>query len=161
MKKNKFIQSVINVLEKNIEDTKGTIQRTIQASIDAPGAMQSYSDTTKSEMGRMAGAFQKSLSEYYRAVGILQKMMNLSSLVEADYVKIGSIVEITDDNGKKDSYLVLPAGGGIKIEDQGKIIVVITPQAPVAAALLGKKQGENIELKIGNSTRKLTVLNIS
>ena len=122
--------------------------------------MQSYSDTTKSEMGRMADALQKSLSEYCRAVGILKKMGDLSSLAEADYVKIGSIVEVTDDNGKKDSYFILPVGGGTKIKNQGKIIVVITPQAPVAAALLGKKQGENIELKIGNSTRELTVLSI-
>jgi transcription elongation GreA/GreB family factor len=160
MKKNKFIQSVINVLEKNIEDTEGRIQRTIQASIDAPGAMQSYSDTTKSEMGRLADALQKSLSEYYHAIGLLQKMMNLSSLAEVDFVKIGSVVEVIDDNGKKDSYLVLPVGGGIKIENQGKIIVVVTPQAPVTAALLGKKQGENVELKIGNSTRKLTVLSV-
>ena len=160
MNKNELLQSIISTLKKNIENAGGRAQTVLQALIDAPGAMQSHSDTTKSQMGRIADALQKSLSEQNSALNILQSMANFSLPFGVGRVEIGSLVEVADDSGEKESYLILPAGGGIEIDVQDKTILVVTSQAPIATALINKKQGESVELKIGRLTRKLTILDV-
>jgi len=42
--------------------------------------------------------------------------------------------------------MMLPAGGGMSLASQGLEFIVITPDSPIGAALLGKHVGDTIEL---------------
>jgi transcription elongation GreA/GreB family factor len=160
MNKSELLQKVIDVLQKNIEGVERRAQTATQASIDAPGAMQSHSDTTKSQMGQIANALQKSLSEQQLAMSALQTMISMSRPSEAKFVEEGSLVEVTDGGSENEFYLILPAGGGIEIEDRERTILIVTPQAPIAITLMGMRQGESVEFRINRLARKLTILNI-
>lgn len=160
MEKSKLLKDVINALKKNIESIEKNVETMTQALIDAPGAMQSHSDTTKSQMGHMVDALQKSLSEQSHTLSILQGMTNSSSSIKPGHVKIGTLVEVADDNNEKGLYLILPAGGGMKIGNEDGTVMVVTPRAPIAATIIGKKRGDVTELKIGHLTKRLTILDI-
>jgi len=161
MTKKELLQSVIDTLKKNMESAEERLKTIVQAAVDAPGAMQSYSDTTKSQMGQIADELQRSLTEQSLTLGILQSMVSSYSLFDdVGCVKIGSFVEVLDENTEREFYLILPAGGGIEISDQGREILVISSHAPIATALIGKKPGEKIGLKIGQLQRNLTIVNI-
>jgi len=160
MNKSELLQKVIDVLRGNIESVERRAQTATQASIDAPGAMQSHSDTTKSQMGQIANALQKSLSEQQHAMSALQTMVSMSRPGEAKFVGEGTLVEVTDGSSEKELYLILPAGGGIEIEDGENTILVVTSQAPIAVALIGMRRGESVEFGVDRLVRKLTVLDI-
>lgn len=64
-------------------------------------------------------------------------------------VGVGAIVEIEDpDSGEGRTLFVAPVGAGITLTGPGGdgILSVITPASPVGKAVLGRKEGELIEI---------------
>ena len=79
-------------------------------------------------------------------------------LTPTDTVKHGALVEAEDDDGEASFYFVAPEGGGTKL--QGGVLVV-TPLSPVGAALIGKREGDEVELRVAGKARVLTILRVS
>ena len=64
-------------------------------------------------------------------------------------VAVGAIVEIEDpDSGEGRTLFVAPVGAGITLTGPGGdgILSVITPASPVGKAVLGRKEGELVEI---------------
>jgi len=59
---------VIGKIEKEIAKDEGTLAGLRQASIDAPGAMESHSDTNKFQSGSLANSVGLLIEEKYTAV---------------------------------------------------------------------------------------------
>jgi transcription elongation GreA/GreB family factor len=54
-----------------------------------------------------------------------------------------------------------PRAGGTELEFDGREILVITPQSPLGSQLVGKKQGERLQLTIAGSKNQYRVLAVS
>ena len=63
-----------------------------------------------------------------------------------DGAAIGSLITLEDEYGDSDQYYIVNYVGGIEIEAEGEIIYCLSKQAPIAQALLGKKEGDRIEV---------------
>ena len=57
-------------------------------------------------------------------------------------------------------YFVAPQGGGLVTRVEGRAVQVITPQSPLGEALLGKKVGDVIQVKLRSGSREYTVVSI-
>ena len=59
------------------------------------------------------------------------------------------------ENGRKNGYLLLEAsgGGGASVLYNGEKYMVITAESPLGKALMGKKAGDEVELKTSRLTR--------
>jgi transcription elongation GreA/GreB family factor len=63
-------------------------------------------------------------------------------------IDLGALVEL--ELGKERSwYFVGPRAGGTEVEQNGTSILIITPQSPLGAQLLGRKEGERLKIKVG------------
>ena len=58
-------------------------------------------------------------------------------------------------------YFVVPQGGGLVTEVDGKPLQVITPHSPLGEKLLGKKMGDAVRVELRNGTREYQILTIS
>lgn len=115
----------ISVLEKGITDAK-------KARDSAPSAMESHSDTTRSEQENLVLALTKSLSDL--------KSLSKQPLSASRYY------ELTSPNSFL-KFIVVPDGlGGQKIDD----IVLISSKSPLALQLSVKNPGDSIIFN-GNS----------
>lgn len=54
-------------------------------------------------------------------------------------------------------YFIGPSAGGTEVESEGHQVLVITPSSPMGKQLLGKRQGEQFSLQIGNQATPVTV----
>lgn len=160
MTKHELLQHVIETIMLDIEKAEKSFVTTKQAAIDAPGAMQSHSDTTKSQMSRLAETIQRSIEEKNLALRILQNMAQSVLPLYTGVIKIGSVVEALTEHGERETYFILPVGGGIEIVDNDQTIVVITTRAPIAVALIGKRQNQIVRLRVGSQQRELTIVDI-
>jgi transcription elongation GreA/GreB family factor len=102
--------------------------RSLEASYLARGQAQQLADT------------EQALLEF--------KNMVLRDLGPQDRVEMGALVELT---GKKEKamYFVGPKAGGTEIEQDGQEVMVITPQSPLGRQIVGRKQGETLQLEVG------------
>ncbi len=58
-------------------------------------------------------------------------------------------------------YFVVPQGGGLITDVDGKPLQVITPHSPLGEKLLGKKVGDAFEVELRNGVRHYEVTSIS
>ena len=84
--------------------------------------------------------------------------LSAMALTPTDSVKPGALVEAEDEDGETLVYFVAPEGGGTKLKGG---TLVVTPLSPVGAALLGKRAGDEVELRVGGKPRVLTVQRVS
>jgi transcription elongation GreA/GreB family factor len=84
--------------------------------------------------------------------------LNLLALGATHTAQPGALVEAEDAEGTRLFYFVAPEGGGTKLSGG---VQVLTPLSPLGAALSGKREGDEVELKVAGNTRHLTLLCVS
>jgi len=73
-----------------------------------------------------------------------------------DPAALGCLVEVEDDTGSS-WYLVAPAGGGMRLEVDGITFTVVTPDSPVGRALVGRRLGDDVDIKTPQGVREGSV----
>ncbi len=68
-----------------------------------------------------------------------------SRTIATGTVRLGALVELTDEEGATKVVFIGPLEGGLKILHGGREIVVITPASPLGRELLGKAVGDEVE----------------
>ena len=144
--KKSLIEAVINELKRQEIEIENSLRTTRKAAIEAPGAMQSKSDTTKFQMNILSDTLKATLFEKKNAINIMSAFPE-SQLKLLNHVQIGAIVELQKNKGNIYFYFVLPEGGGIEIEYDTKRITVVTPKTPIVRSLLEKIEGDLVEFK--------------
>ena len=61
-----------------------------------------------------------------------------------DPIDAGALVEL-DLDGESTHFLLVPAAGGVSIEDEGREITLLTPASGLYQKLLGRKVGDSID----------------
>jgi len=160
MNKKLLIAEIIRELETERSQVEINLKSTLRAAAEAPGAMQSHSDTTKSQMHTLADNIRNSLVEKERAISALGNLPE-SQLQQSEVVQIGSVVEVQESGDKQSFYFVLPEGGGINVKNEKRCIAVLTSRAPLAMVLIGKKKGDSTKFQIpSGKDREMTILNV-
>ena len=83
--------------------------------------------------------------------------MEVRAFRESEPITLGALVTLEEDEETQCLFLA-PHGGGTLLS-QGKVRV-ITPQSPLGRALLGKRLGDDCELKLPERTRELSITGI-
>lgn len=102
-------------------------------------------DTRAIEAAYLAGAQAERVRELERTANALEFLV-LRDFREGDAIGLAAIVEL-DHDGARSFYFVAPAGGGMKGRAGDADVQVITPQAPMGQALVGRTVGDVIEVR--------------
>ncbi len=154
-----LIDQVIDTLERDKASAEAGLASARQGAKEAPSAMESHSDTTRSQMQHLAENLEKDIQEKENGITELEDLKT-SIGPNNGSVNIGSVVGIADDAGRRFVYFVLPAGGGVKVADGNKKITVLSATAPLAKAIIGKRAGGTATLATGPKIRQLKILSI-
>lgn len=160
MNKQKLLQYVIEALTQREKSAKQNLETTRRATIEAPGAMQSHSDTTKWQMSRRAEAIERSLFETQQALRVLKSIGDYPPTITkcSGY----AIIEVENlDDGSRSKYFLLPAGGGDTYEVDREEITILNMGAPMARAFIGTVAGDEVEVKIQETTRRFSVISVT
>ena len=160
--KKEILKLVINSLSESVSNANKSLNETNDNINDAPGAMQSHSDTTRSQLTSVMKVTHESYLSKVKELEILNKFLSKDiNNISNDEVRIGSIINLKRDNGNiTDNYFILPGGSGIKVESMGEKIVCITPISPLGKILLAKKKGQKFPYVIGNINQTAEVVDI-
>lgn len=153
-----IIETVVSVLEGQLRDAVRSLQAAHDAIADAPGPMQSHSDTTRFQKSILAQSAGRSMSEKELAIATLREIASALSTKTGDTVALGMIVRLEREDGFRARYIILPYGGGISVGSGSDGILVITPQSPLAVALLGKREWDEIELQTESRPSRYTII---
>jgi transcription elongation GreA/GreB family factor len=74
------------------------------------------------------------------------KALELRDFSKGTAVALGALVALEDDR-ETVYYFLAPAGGGVRLTVAGREVRVVTPQSPIGQALIGKRQGDDLDLR--------------
>lgn len=156
-------QLVLDALEQEILQsierlTKG-FENVRDASINAQGRMESRYDTIKEEQGRLADSIG---TQVLAQQTVLNRLRYFKSQAGGDnhvFVGSGSLVKVTASYGD-DYFFVVEGGGGISVEVEGEEITCISPETPIASALIGHTLNDTVEFKRDQSTMQLKIIEL-
>ena len=149
MTKAELLKQVIHLLETEVENATKVATETAESVNDDESRSEGKYDTRGLEASYVASAqagFVKDLRESLAAFNSLQ----LRSFTSSDPIAIGALVTALSSSGRE-QFFMAPAHGGTEIASESGPILLITPQSPLGADMLGKKAGSKI-LAAGGKT---------
>ena len=79
------------------------------------------------------------------------------SLSDGVVGRLGALISAEEEDGEV-CFFLAPEGGGTKLKGG---VQVVTPASPLGQALLGKRAGDEVELKLAGKTRVLSVIEVT
>jgi transcription elongation GreA/GreB family factor len=153
-----LIEKIREKLEGDITILKEAARATYEAATHEESKPENEYDTRGLEASYLAGAQAKRIAEINELLVILKHLV-LRDFGPNDKINSSAVVEV-ESLGKTHFFFILPKGGGIHVEFDGKSIQIITPSSPLGEALQDLLVGDVAQVENGNQIREYEVLKI-
>ena len=156
MDKPRLFQRFRTVLEERL--------RTLDASIaDTRSGMRVDDGFRPENRGERAAV----TSQGYLAAGLSRRATEVQQALELlaqvdpgprEQVAAGALVLLADEDERQHSYLLLPGGQGDRLALPGGTVTVISPSSPLASALRGRTEGDEVLLTLDGRRGQVEIL---
>lgn len=146
---------LVAALEKTLATLEAAHRDTREAATHEEARPENDKDTRALEQSYLARGQAlriEALKAGLAAVGAM-------SLAATATAKAGAILEVEDEDAETLRYYLAPEGGGTKLRSGA--VQVVTPVSPLGAALMGKREGDEVELVLAGKKRVLSVVSVS
>ena len=75
-------------------------------------------------------------------------------------IQLGALVCLVDSNDKQQQLFLGPDGGSMKLLRSAQTVQVISTEAPLGRALLGKCEGDEVLIQVASIRQRLEVLRV-
>ena len=115
-------------------------------------------DTRGLEASYLARGQSKQAAELEAAIAEYGKL-DVRKFAASDAIDLGAVVEL-ETGGEHSFYFIGPRAGGTEVIHDKKEILVITPQSPLGAQLMEKKQGERPQLELAGRKQPSKIISV-
>lgn len=158
MNKADLVQIIIQHLEDKLQVAHASTQRAIDAATDEETVPEHKYDTLALEASYLAHGQAMRVQESE------EELRQYRSLVIRDCmngpIAVGAYVELLDESETEKAFFIGPCSGGATVEWLGKDVFVLTPKSPLGRVLMGKEEGEDIDVRIGDKTSCYEVVTV-
>ncbi len=75
-------------------------------------------------------------------------------------IQVGALVTLIDSDDKEQSLFIGPNGGSMQVTSDGLLVQVVSSEAPLCRAMLGKTEGDEVSLQIATTRQQFEVLSV-
>ncbi|MBA6328193.1 hypothetical protein H4J46_09620 [Colwellia sp. MB02u-6] len=151
MDKNSIIDQITAQLQQELDLALVAANNAHKAATDDQSVAETQYDTLAIEQSYLAEGQSRRVDEIRYAIKRLQSIP-LAALQKKPQINIGSVVQLEKDIDKQQWFFLAPAAGGYRcklaLQSNTINIVVITPQSPIGAAMIGKVLDDEINIQI-------------
>jgi transcription elongation GreA/GreB family factor len=100
-----------------------------------------------------------------RAEAIRQAMAHWCRLRPRPYdaakgIQLGSLVFLVNSDEKQQQIFLGPDGGSMKLSSSAQLVQVISSEAPLGRAMLGKCEGDEVSIQVASIRQQFEVLRV-
>ena len=156
-----------DLLDQLVDQIRRTAEGAAAAVAEAAGEARAAIDPTDRqtdsggavELARMARGQDRRRQRALAELALLEGF-HPRPLSERAVVTVGALVEIEDEeNGEGRTFFLAPAGAGATLLGPGGDghLTVVTPSSPMGRAILGRQEGDVIEVTVAGDEREWAV----
>lgn len=75
-------------------------------------------------------------------------------------IQLGALVCLVDADDRQQQLFLGPAGGSMQLVSDGQIVRVVSSEAPLGRALLGKCEGDDVSIRVPPNRQQFEVLRV-
>lgn len=156
---NLLLQAIIDRLSLDLEILSTAARIAHEASTHEENIPDNKYDTLALEASYVAQGQANRANQIRRSIEVYRQLR--ADKKEGDVVRLTSLVTLEGQDGQIRALFMGPAEGGLKIEQEGKDIVVITPASRMGRELLGKSVGDSVEIEAGAIRIEYEIIELS
>jgi hypothetical protein len=155
MDKQAIIQAIAAQLQEEIARAVESANRTREGAIHEEARPENDKDTRALEASYLARGQAQRVVELERACKRIT-FMESRAFSGDDPIDLSALILLESEEGSR-WYFLAPTAGGRTIQHAGVSIDVITPEAPLGRALVGRQRGDDLDLRLNNRLRSLSI----
>lgn len=152
-------EALLAKLEEELSTMRKAANAAREAATHEEAKPENDKDTRALEASYLAGAQAARVRELEGAIKAMSTM-TLLDFGEGKAIQASAIVTLEDENEAKTTFFLAPFGGGTTLSVEGISAQVVTPQSPLGQALLGRSEGDVIELRGKGPVREMTIVEV-
>jgi transcription elongation GreA/GreB family factor len=159
MRKDTLIATIIARLQAELAAIEQAARATHAEATHEENKAEDKYDTRGLEASYLAHGQSKAAEEAALALAQFQALV-AKDFSTGEPVGLGALV-VLEAAGKRIDYFIGPRAGGTEVEQDGRSVMVITPQSPLGRQLLGKNQGSRLMLDLGGKKTESLLASVS
>ena len=156
MNKHAVHQLVLEKLTLDLEIAQRAAQTAYETATHEENIAENKYDTLGLEASYLAAGQAKRVEEIKQALVLCQNMQ-LRAFDDQRGIEIGALLGLEDENGRQQWLFLAPDAAGLKVDVVGQPVTVITPRSPLGKSLLGKFEGDEVEILVAGARQHFTV----
>jgi transcription elongation GreA/GreB family factor len=154
MNKHAVHQLVLEKLSVDLDIAQRAAQTAYETATHEENIAENKYDTLGLEASYLAAGQAKRVEEIKQA---LCQSMPLRAYDDQRGIEVGALLGLEDENGRQQWLFLAPEAAGLKVDVVGQPVTVITPRAPLGKSLLGKFEGDEVEILVAGARQLFTV----
>lgn len=159
MNKTLLLQNIIDRLSLDLEIIFSAAKSAHDASTHAENIPDNKYDTLALEASYVAQGQANRAAQLRKSIEIYRHLDTAG--IKDDIIRLTALVTLEGDNGASRILFIGPAEGGLKIEQGGEEVVVITPASPMGKELIGKSVSDTAEIETGSIRTEYVIVEVS
>jgi transcription elongation GreA/GreB family factor len=158
MNKRTLIQKIITQLASELEVYFRAAQNSRAEATHEQNKVEGKYNTRGLEASYLARGQSKQAAELEAVIAEFEKL-EARKFAANEVIGVGALVEL-EVGGEKSFYFIGPRAGGTEVMQDKKDILVITPQSPLGAQLMEKKQGDRPQLELAGRRQPAHIVSV-
>lgn len=159
MLKSDLVKALIESIKNDLSNIIKATQAAHRAATDDENIPENKYDTQSLEASYIAQG-QANRAQELRSILVNFESISLLSFNNSTPIQLSALVTLENEEGEKKHLFLAAVGGGIKIKYNNKHIIVVTPSSPLGSALMGKEEGDTIEIQTNTSNNAYEILRV-
>jgi transcription elongation GreA/GreB family factor len=144
------------LLASDLETLERSHRAAVEGATHEQAKPENDKDTRALEQSYLARGQAKRIDELRTHVAEVNAMP-VRDFGAEEPIAVGALITIEEDDEESQLFLA-PQGGGSRL--RGGEVQVVTPRSPLGVALVGKRAGEDLELRLAGKTRAIVVVGV-
>ncbi|SEQ16584.1 Transcription elongation factor, GreA/GreB, C-term [Azotobacter beijerinckii] len=160
MTKADLLPLILARLEANLALARHAAQTAHEAATHEENIAENKYDTLGLEAAYLAAGQARRVEEIRQALSRYQNLQ-LRPFDAERGIQLTALVRLVDGQDEELMLFLGPDAAGLKVQDGDRPVMVITPHSPLGQRLLGRGEGDEIELTLAGVRQRYEVLQVS
>ena len=159
MNKSLIRQQILERLNDELNAARAALQSAHEAATHEDSVAENKYDTFGLEAAYLAHGQAVRVQEIEQAIAAYRNLP-LAEASPGGAVRLGMLVTLESATGARKRVFLGPDGAGVKVSENGREIVVITPRSPLGQSLLGKLEGVEVVIEANGARQLFEILEV-
>lgn len=159
LNKHAVLELIIAKLKIDLDVLQRAAQTAYETATHEENIAENKYDTLGLEASYLATGQARRVEEIRQSLVLFQNL-SLRPFDEQRGIQVGDLLSLEADNGSQQQLFLGPDAAGLKIHHGDLLITVITARAPLGKNLLGKAEGDTVEITINGARQSFEVTEV-